>query len=93
MPALSLGATMRRRGRSAQLAKVRRRNRPKARKAPISHASPAILQDELDRLTRDLDDARQREAATSEVLKVISTSSGELEPSLQRYFGKCHTYL
>jgi hypothetical protein len=66
---------------------------PKRRKAPISHASPAILQDELDRLTRDLDDARQREAATSEVLKSNQHLVRRAGASLQRYFGKCHTYL
>ena len=71
---------MRRRGKSGHPAKVRRENRPKARKAPISHASPTDLQGKLDRVTRELDDARQREIATSEVLRVISSSLGELEP-------------
>jgi transcriptional regulator with GAF, ATPase, and Fis domain len=71
---------MRRRGRSGHPAKVRRRNRSKARKAPIRHTSPANVQDKIDQLTRELDDARQRENATSEVLKVISSSPGELEP-------------
>ena len=71
---------MRRRGKSGHPAKVRRENRPKARKAPISHASPTDLQGKLDRVTGELDDARQREIATSEVLKVISSSPGELEP-------------
>ena len=71
---------MRRRGRSRHPAKVRRRNRSKARKAPIRHASPANVQDKIDQLTRELDDARQRENATSEVLKVISSSPGQLEP-------------
>src|SRR5262245_49347155 len=70
---------MRRREKSGQPAKVRRRNRPKARKAPIGHASPANLRDTLDQLTRELDDARQRETATSEVLKIISSSPGQLE--------------
>ncbi|MGB9385081.1 MAG: GAF domain-containing protein, partial [Pseudolabrys sp.] len=71
---------MRRRGKSGHPAKVRRENRPKARKAPISHASPTDLQGKLDRVTGELDDARQREIATSEVLRVISSSPGELEP-------------
>ena len=71
---------MRRRGKSGHPAKVRRENRPKVRKAPISHASPTELQGKLDRVTRELDDARQREIATSEVLRVISSSLGELEP-------------
>jgi hypothetical protein len=38
------------------------------------------LQDKLDQLTRELDEARQRETATSEVLKIISASPGQLEP-------------
>jgi GAF domain-containing protein len=38
------------------------------------------VQDKIDQLTRELDDARQRENATSEVLKVISSSPGQLEP-------------
>ena len=60
--------------------KVRRANRPKARKAPIKHASLPNLRDKLDQLTRELGEASQRETATSEVLKVISSSPGELEP-------------
>src|SRR5215470_10042243 len=60
--------------------KVPRTNRPKARKAPIKHAPPASLRDKLDQLTRELGEASQRETATSEVLKVISSSRGELAP-------------
>jgi len=60
--------------------KVPRTNRPKARKAPIKHAPPANLRDKLDQLTRELGEACQRETATSEVLKVISSSPGELAP-------------
>jgi len=60
--------------------KVPRTNRPKARKAPIKHAPPASLRDKLHQLTRELGEASQRETATSEVLKVISSSPGELEP-------------
>src|SRR5215475_3446371 len=71
---------MQRRGRSGQPVKGRRTTRRKARKAPIGHASPANLQNKLDQLTREFDDARQRETATSEVLQVISRSPGELEP-------------
>jgi class 3 adenylate cyclase len=38
------------------------------------------LQNKLDQLTREFDEARQRETATLEVLQVISRSPGELEP-------------
>ena len=71
---------MQRRGRSGQPVKGRRTTRPKARKAPIGHASLASLRDKLDQVTRELGEACQRETATSEVLKVISSSPGELEP-------------
>src|SRR5262249_17175631 len=65
---------------SGQSVKAPRTNRPKARKAPIKHAPPASLRDKLDQLTRELGEASQRETATSEVLKVISSSPGELGP-------------
>ena len=71
---------MQRRGRSGQPVKGRRTTRPKARKAPIGNASLASLRDKLDQVTRELGEAYQRETATSEVLKVISSSPGELEP-------------
>ena len=71
---------MQRRGRSGQPVKGRRTTRPKARKAPIGHASLASLRDKLDQVTRELGEAGQRETATSEVLKVISSSAGELGP-------------
>src|SRR5262249_39504708 len=50
------------------------------RKARIADTSPAELREQLDQRTRERDEALEQQAATSKVLQVISSSSGDLEP-------------
>jgi GAF domain-containing protein len=57
---------------------------PKRRNAPkvVRRRGPSTieLQEQLESCTRELNETREREGATSEVLRVISRSSGELRP-------------
>ena len=55
---------MQRRGGSGQPVKGQSANRPKARKAPTAQVSTADLQEQLDRLTRERDEALEQQAAT-----------------------------
>jgi hypothetical protein len=80
---------MRRRSRaSSKLAKPRlrkaalkRRNARKAKQAPSRSASSA--ETKITQLTRERDEALEREKASAKVLRIISTSPGELKPIFQ----------
>jgi GAF domain-containing protein len=73
---------MKRRGASEQPVKGRRNRaiRPKARKAPTARVSTDDLQAQLDRRTRERDEALEQLAATSAVLRLIPSSPGKLQP-------------
>src|SRR5262245_45929268 len=59
--------------------KIARRDAPTAVRGP----SIAGLQDQLDVRTRERDEALEQQLASAEVLKVISSSTGKLEPVFQ----------
>jgi signal transduction histidine kinase len=74
---------MQRRGAKVRARKSRRTDKPATRRPPRANPSIADLQEQLDIRTRERDEALEQQAATAEVLKVISSSAGKLEPVFQ----------
>ena len=72
---------MQRPGESEQPVKGRRNRaiRPKAPKSSTARLSGANLQEQLDQRTRERDESRQQQTATAEILKVLSSSTFDLQ--------------
>ena len=77
------GGDMRRRGKASRQPVKRRIHHASGQKpsmTPTRRASAADLQQQLDRRTRELNEALEQQAATSEVLSIIRRSPADAQP-------------
>src|SRR5262252_3647649 len=79
---------MKRRGRSGKPRKRRRAVGRKPRTAPAASVSIADLQRQLDQRTRDRDEALEQQAATAEILSLISNSPTDMQPVFKTMLAK-----